>query len=233
MKGRSLSLGVAFAFVVSCGVYSCNRCRQRTCGDCVLQFRIEQNREMILFSRYGNPPQFAIWLEECETGAERTVFVTYCSGTGKWKGKFECPSSLARWYGVFQRENGCKSLPGPKGAAPDAVTGATPESAAFEHSVRVESGRQWVCWVEVNMSADFNETFVESNERTGEVDTDQCGQPGLLYRGVITAEPGAAVELTPYGYSLFDGSIERDLSVITTAKNIFKSVQVCAMTDAG
>ena len=200
----------------------------RVAGRTLLEFRICQNTDMILFSDFGEPPQFAAWLEDPDTGRLRTVFVTRRSATGDWEGKAECAAALPRWFEIFKKETGRPGLPRPDAPAPDAVTMPTPKAEHFGWSVEVEPGRRWVCWIEVNLAADYNETFRQHDEETGLEDTDQMGQPSLLYRGEITAEVGERVSPTEHGVAGADGTAEvrRSVAALTTAKAIFKSIEV-------
>ena len=155
--------------------------------------------------------------------------MTRRSGTGVWEGKAECPAALPRWFRVYEKETGRKGLPTPKAPAPDAVSGATPKSEHFTWRAEVERGSRWVCWIEVNLAADFNEAFPRYNEATGEMDTHDSGQPPLLYRAELLAEPGRRIVPKLWGY-VVPGSrgkhVERDLSRITTAKDIFRSISI-------
>jgi hypothetical protein len=195
----------------------------------ILVFEIQQDIDQILFSDFGEPAQFAIWIEHPESGRLQTVCVTRRAATGEWKGKAECPAALPRWFEVFRKENQRSGLPTPNAPAPDAVTQATPKTEAFACAVEVPPASRWICWVEVNMSADFNEAFPRLNETTGEMDTDHSGQPSLLYRGEIVANLGQEITLvldsrTIPGTRTGEGT--RDLTGITTAKETFRSVSV-------
>lgn len=201
-----------------------------------IEFRIRQNMELILFSDYGEPPQFAVWLEDPAKRRFRTVFVTRRSGTGTWEGKVECPAALPRWFEIHRKETGRKGLPTPKAPAPDGVSGATPKSERFNCDVEVEAGGRWICWIEVNISADFNETFRLYNETTGMMDTDHCGQPSLLYRAEVTANAGTTVVPQLWGYAKpgsRTGEIERNLEPITTAKDIFQAIEIRVVRPKG
>ncbi len=194
-----------------------------------LAFHIRQNQDMILFSHFGHPAQWAIWLEHPDTGELKTVFVTRRSGTGQWKGKAECPAALPRWFEVYRRETGRQGLPTPNAPAPDAVTQATPQAEEIIWTVEVAPSSRWICWLEVNLSADFNEAYPQHDETTGAIDTDYAGQPSLLYRGEITAEVGARVEPQLYGCTVpgtTKGEVQRDLKGITTAREIFTSIEI-------
>lgn len=193
----------------------------------VLAFHICQNTDLILFSDFGEPPQFAIWLEDPESGTPRTLFVTRRSGTGDWDGKAECPASLPAWFVVYKRETGADSLPTPDAPAADGVTGATPKSEEFAWFAEVEPGSKWICWIEVNISGDYNEAFVELDPETGYMDTDKSGQPSLLYRAEIEAAPGAVVTPELHGHAeTGTGRVERELDSITTAKEIFRDIEI-------
>jgi hypothetical protein len=198
-------------------------------GNAAIEFRIEQDMDIILFSDFGEPAQFAIWLEDPATHAVKTVFVTRRSATGDWVGKAECPASLPRWFDVWRHETGQTGLPRADAPAPDGVSGPTPKMKDFTWAVEVAPGTEWICWIEVNIAADFNQTFMKFNEKTGVMDTDFSGQPSLLYRAEITATPGNTVEPALFGHTLPGsptGEVQRDTSAITTAKNIFSALSI-------
>lgn len=200
-----------------------------------LRIEIRQNMEMILYSIFGEPPQYAVWLEDVETGKARTVSVTRRSATGDWVGKLGVPVALPRWFEVYRKETGHKGLPRPATAMPDAVTRATPQTGAFEITATVERGSRWICWIEVNIAADFNETYPPLDETAGWTDSYFNGQPALLFRAEIDARPGLKPAPELYGKSILgaDGSaaVERDTSGITTASEIFSSIRL-EVTDA-
>lgn len=201
----------------------------RVWGRTLVEFRICQNLDLILFSDFGEPPQFAIWLEDPVNSRLRTVFVTRRSATGDWEGKAECPGALPRWFEIYRQETGRPGLPTPEAPASDAVTQATPKAEHIAWAVEVEPGSRWICWLEVNLAADYNEAFQEYDEETGTMDTDKSGQPSILYRGEIVAEAGARVRPEPYGQKRLDsaeGAMQRGLGDITSATEIFKSVEI-------
>ena len=214
------------ACLVACGA----GCAFHSGPDCArLELRFRQNMDLILFSDFGEPAQMAVWLEHPETGHVRTLAVTRRSARGDWKGKSECPAALPRWFEVYRRETGRKGLPTPQAPAPDAVTRATPTTERFVWTADVEPGSRWVCWVEVNISADFNAAFPKLDEATQRMDTHFCGQPSLLYRAEVVAEPGARVLPALWGRTVRDtatGETSRDLKGITSAKNILAAIEV-------
>jgi len=196
----------------------------------VIEFHIRQNIRLIRQSLYGEPPQFAIWIEDTESHRLRTVFVTYRSGSGDWVGILECPAALPRWFEVFKEETTSTELPSFDNPAPDAVTGATPKTARFTTSVEVESGTRWVCWTEMNLSGDFNDTYRHHDMEKKTVDVYMSGQPALVYRGEITAVPGERAAPELYGQSVTDSPAGKTVQPvsdgITTARNIFRAIEI-------
>ncbi len=202
--------------------------RWQVSNQVVIEFHIHQNMDHILFSRYGEPAQCAIWLENPTTRQCRTVFVTYRSAAGDWEGKLECPLSLPRWFEVFQQETGHTNLPQPYAPAPAAVTRATPLAEQYDCAIEVVANSQWICWIEVNMAADFNESFPELDQANSFIDTDQTGQPSLLYRASIIAHSDLEVIPILYGFVPPENSrnVQHDLTPITNAHEIFHSIKI-------
>jgi len=68
-------------------------------GKTIIEIDIIQNQDLILDTVIGEPPQFAIWLENAKTGDLQTIFVTYRSGSGDWQGKARCRQAvqLPKW----------------------------------------------------------------------------------------------------------------------------------------
>ena len=52
-----------------------------------LVFEIDQDPEVYDQTMYGEPPQFAIWLESNDSGVIKTVHVTRRTGTGNFEGR--------------------------------------------------------------------------------------------------------------------------------------------------
>ena len=211
---------------------------KRSCGEVVspasgrtlIEFDIRQDIELSLLTAFAEPAQFAIWLEEPVSHRLQTVFVTYRSGSGDWLGTADRPSSLPRWFEVFQEETNSPGLPSLDNPAPIAVTGATPQEEHFTTSVEVKPGSRWLCWIEVNLSGDFNSDYQQYDEKAKTSDEDFCGQPALIYRGEITAIPGIQIVPELYGQSVLnspDGKTVQPVSNgVTTAKGIFKSIKI-------
>jgi hypothetical protein len=199
----------------------------RTRGRTLIEFDIHQNMDVIAESVFGEPPQFAIWIENPETHRTHTVFVTYRSATGEWIGKTEVPTALPLWFEVFKKERNRPDLPSPKDPAPDAITGATPKADHFRIRVEVKPGSKWICWIEVNLAGDFNAKYQEYGRMSSPADMHFSGQPPLVYRAEIEAKIGQEVSAKLDGQSVVGTSrIEPVSPDVTTAKDIFKSIDI-------
>ena len=200
-------------------------------GRLQLQFDIHQNNEVIYLSTFAEPPQFAIWLENPKTGSCETVFVTSRVSKGDWEGKRNVPVALPRWYELFKGQhesNGSK--------ADDqhimAVTGATPKDDFFSIRAEVPPGSEWTCWIEMNLSGDFNEAFPEFNEETLQEDEFSCGQPALLYKAELKAVEGLVMEPVLVSQSVWEDGVNRIEPVsegVTTARNVFDQIQISVL----
>ncbi len=124
-------------------------------------------------------------------------------------------------------ETGSKGEPTAHQPAADAVPCATPQ-AAFEHQITLPRGGRWQCFVEVNVSGDHNEHFLEKTA-DGRRDMHSNGQPSIVYRGRIRALPGKTTQLVILGRTdQFDATkdLSDDLSGITTAAQLLCDITV-------
>jgi len=200
----------------------------RNLGRVQIQFDIHQNKEAIYLSTFGEPPQFAIWLEDPKTGRCNTVFVTSRVSKGDWEGKKDVPVALPRWYDLF-KEKDQSDLSKTDKEETLAVTGATPKDDYFSVRVEVPPGSEWYCWIEMNLAGDFNETFPPFNERTLVEDEYGCGQPALLYKAEINALEGLVVEPILVNQSIWEegnNRIEPVSQGVTTARNVFDHISI-------
>lgn len=203
-----------------------------TRGKTDITFRIHINQQLVQESAFGESPTFAIWLEEPSTGRCRTIFVTRRAAVGDWEGKAEVPSALPCWFEVYKRENQTRELPGVEKQAPVTVTGATPEPGYFTTRARVHTGTTWLCWIEVNLSGDYNEQYQEYNEEAKTIDAYGNGQPALIYSALIDAVEGSSVTPLIAGMCMhnFPGdSLIRPLKGITTAASVFDEISITLM----
>ncbi len=195
---------------------------------------VHQNFEIIDDTVFGEPPQFAVWLEDAKTHEVKTIFVTYRSATGDWLGKAECEVALPYWFDIYKKEMNTDSLPRPSSPAPAAITGATPKKEHFQIRSPIKKTKKWILWLEMNLAGDFNKHYTYYDNVNDVIDDHYVGQPALIYRGEITSKPGEEIKLELFGLSVLgDGKekIETDTTTITTAKNIFKEINVKIVTD--
>jgi len=199
----------------------------RTFGRTLIQFDIHQNKELILLSTFAEPPQFAIWIENAKTHKLKTVFVTNRVGKGDWEGKANVPVALPRWFEIFRGEN--QSFNSVENDEYSAVTGATPKGDYFSVRIEVEPGSEWICWIEVNLAGDYNDSFPEFDEQTLKEDEFSCGQPALLFKATINAEEGMKSTPTLEAQSTWKNgvsSVEPVSNGVTTAKGVFDDIQI-------
>ncbi len=221
---RQLLFGILFFHLAAC---SSSDNQQELDGEIALLFSIQQEREIYEKSDYGEPPQFAIWLENKESGEIQTVFVTYRTATGDWEGKAECPVSLPAWIGAWRNETDRNDFPTVKNPAADAVTGATPQEKEFSVTVSIAENSNWFYYIEMNVSTDYNPAFPRFSD--GWFDFQGNGQPSIIYRGEITGTPGERstpklIGRTEQGY--FSPEINHDLKGIDSAKDVFSKINV-------
>jgi len=193
----------------------------------ILRFMIKQDSVIYEESDYGEPPQIAIWLENPAGGELRTIYVTYRTAAGDFLGKSECPVSLPVWTTVYRREFGRKGFPIPGSPAPEAITRATSEVELVTAEVEVPKGSRHIFYIEMNVAGDFNSRFPFEDENS-RLDYHGNGQPSLIYRGEITAEPGSKATARLLGRTKqheFSGIIE-DLEGMDSALKCFKSIEV-------
>jgi hypothetical protein len=194
----------------------------------VLRFDIKQNMELISLATFSEPPQFAIWLEDAESGRYQTIVATYRSATGDLIGKAECPGCLPLWFAVYVKETGKEGLPTMEEPAPAAVTYPTPLQEDFTIRRTVKYGGKFILWMEMNLAGDFNKNYTEAD--TDKTDWDYSGQPPLVYRCEIEAVPGKKYVPELFGQvdmsKPFDEMIVSVSDKVTTAKDVFKSIEI-------
>ena len=220
---RGLITFISFLFAAGCVDSGSSLSGMNT-----LQFAIRQERDIYRRSDYGEPPQFAIWLESKTTGEVKTVFVTYRTGTGDFEGKAECPVSLPAWVGAFRKETGRNDIPSIRKPSDMAITGATPKVPDFTTQVFVPAGSQFNYYVEVNVSSDYTPEFSYLFS-DGAIDYQGNGQPSIIYRGEITASAGEISTPRLIGRTeqlYFSTEINPSLEGIQNAKDVFSKIRV-------
>jgi hypothetical protein len=201
----------------------------RTWNKTELEFLIHINEELVRQSLYGESPTFAIWLEKPGSGSIHTVYVTRRVALGDWEGKKEVPEALPLWSEINRTD-----LPGNSEAAEATgdeliITGATPLPGYFRTRVRVDPGSRWICWIEMNLAGDFNESYPEYDPVNHKVDEYRSGQPDLLYRTEIRAQLDTMAVPGIVGMCLLNkegGVSVEPLRGISTADRVFDEIRV-------
>lgn len=195
-----------------------------------LVFSIGQQQSVYEQSIFGEPPQFAIWLEDYETEEIQTVTVTKRTATGIFKGRAAVPVALPAWIGAFRAETGRNDFPSPRNPLNnvDSIATPTPKDAEFEVSIEVPKGSHWYYYVEVNVSGDYTQDF-PAFLPDGSPDRYGNGQPSIIYKGEIRAKPGNHSIPQLIGRTeqmFFLTEIIPDLSGIDSARDLFSSIRV-------
>ena len=191
-----------------------------------------------------NYPTMAVWVEDVNGNYIQTLFVTQSVATGifghgeeeatRWKqepGPVRRPATLP--YYLHKRNIKAPDgtyLPTPESPIPDAYTGATPKSAfKLETQTDTPLKGKFVLLFEVNQSWDWNE-FWNNRLYPDNFDYKTSCQPAVVYAVSIDLDNKMdSYRLNPIGHSHFSGAngkLYTDLSTITTALNIFKSIEV-------
>ncbi len=225
---KSIVLSIV-VFVILLGLSSCDHTRDRSgAGEpVVLNFSFTVDEEICRQNKYKRTPQFAIWVENAQTGEIRTVCVTAKTATGKWGGKTTRPVSLPWWVSRWNVETGRHGDPTADQSAADAVTCATPQ-AKFERQIALPRGGRWRCFIEVNVSGDHNEHYPEKTA-DGRRDVHSNGQPSIVYCGEIRALGGKTARPVVLGRTdQFEATkdLSEDLSGITTAAQLLCDITI-------
>ena len=196
----------------------------------VLLFSLDLNRRIYEKSDWGEPPQVAIWLEDPTSQVIKTVFVTYRSASGDWIGKVSCSAALPYWFGRYNEEANTTGPPTYRKPAPLAITGATPE-LGITAQAKVSPKSKWNYFIEVNVAGDYNGDFPSMREN-GMPDPQGNGQPSLIYKGSVVAEPGFKSSPILIGrteqWNPTD-KITTDVNGITTAKEVLGKIEVTCL----
>jgi len=199
-----------------------------------LLFSLLLNRPLYTQTRYANPPQIAIWLEDANGDEIRTVYVTEKSARGNWDGKTVCPTCLP-YYMQRKRHEFTESpeLPTKAAPLPDAVTAATPADTLI-WNFHTEGSRFQYFFIEINVSGDYNECYKNQRQDPGGDDGGN-GQPSLVYRGVMPfRDQPIQLEITLMGVTNQygdGGDLNQTLEGISTAKDLIVEVSVQWISD--
>lgn len=201
--------------------------------DANLLLEVELNPAFYRLSNFGEPPQMAIWLESMDSSQVKTLWVSSRMAKGVWVGKVVCPTALPYWISRRDIESG-GGIPSFLKPLPDGITGATPKNELKVYT-SVPVGSAWRYFLELNVSGDYNETYLAS-QFNGSPDPDGNGQPSLIYSGILRAEPGYIDTARIQGRTeqmMASSEIIDDLSGFTTAHQVLKSFTATSIQTQG
>jgi hypothetical protein len=193
-----------------------------------LKFSFEINKESYQKTNFGEPPQIAIWIESPDSSIAKTVWITRRMAKQDWKGKIECPVALPFWEARMKKITENTDDQNSNNFVSDAVSGATPREGKIVADIHVSENSQWIFYIEVNVSADYNSTFSYWSKE-GLPDSEANGQPSIIYSGQIMADGKSdsipiLVGRTDQRHAVKHFS--RDLSGISSAKTLIDNLQV-------
>lgn len=189
-------------------------------------------------------PLFALWVEDLSGKYLQTLYVSRVIGSSRFEfGKEENgrwvpdvvrrPEALPYWghqRGVKARDG--YFLPDPESPVPDVVSAATP-SESFKLRTRTDEPLTEIrVLLEVNQSFDWNDYYSKERFPDDKIysGSGQNGQPSLVYAATIDlAKDTRHYALNPVGHGHpggQDGSLDKDLSGITTAFDIIDSAVI-------
>ena len=189
-------------------------------------------------------PLFAVWIENIEGEYIQTLYIsrvisssTFDYGNkvnGKWEpALIRRPESLPYW----SHKRGIQATDGlyiPMGNSEDidAYSGATPTGSFIINSRGNFSLRNYRIMLEVNQSYDWNEYYTKDKFPNDKIysGSGQVGQPSLIYAAEVIVSDFEStkyyvMDLIGHGHhSGADGTLYKDLSHITTAKQIAERI---------
>lgn len=189
-----------------------------------------------------NHPLMAIWIEDNDGHYIETLYIAESIGKGifrhgvKSQGEWEAgpvrrPAALPYWghqRGIMAEDG--YYIPTPESPMPDAITGPTP-SGNFTLLSKSSEATPLVfkLLLEINQSWDWNEYWTNTMFPE-DVNYKTSSQPAIVYEAVIDINSAQReYVMVPVGHSHFsgqDGSLNPDLSTLTTAQQIAKSIRV-------
>jgi hypothetical protein len=239
MKNRFFFLSLlAFAFILS----GCGGTKEST--DINMSITIKSDgsdskyRISFINGKAYNYPTFVLWSEDMEGNYLKTHYVTksYASGIfgyelidSIWKpipGPSYQPAALPYWTHKKGMINEQTLIPTPENPFVDACTGATPEQN-FEILLPEEHKVPYRLLFEVNQTWDWNGYWNNSKYPDSKAYKNSA-QPSIVY-AVTISDDMDEYNLNPIGHGDpkgESGTLFTDLSTLTTAKEIFRSIKI-------
>ncbi len=166
-------------------------------------------------------PQMVLWLESEDQSFKKTLYMTNKFGKQEWGGAFYYKNKTFReytfplWCKRFKNE-----LPTKNNPLNDTITKATPKNS-FKTEILLPKEiekKRCILYFEVNNSFDENKFYPMNNLYNG--------QPSLVYVGTLEPAFKGNLELKLTYKTTLAGDIIKDLSDITTAKEIISKVEI-------
>jgi hypothetical protein len=187
-----------------------------------------------------NHPTFVIWEETMDGTYQKTLFITesyargifdyQMIGDSVWMNKSGSsyqPAALPYWTYKKGPLPNQELVPTTDFPYVDAYTGETPKGD-FTYKTGIESvNSERKIMVEVNQAWDWNRYWT-NNKFPDSPAYKHSAQPSVIYSGTITGTD-TVVNLSPVGHgdpTGKSGELFKDLSTLTTAKEIFKSIKI-------
>lgn len=181
-------------------------------------------------------PQIAVWIQDTYGHYVDTLYVTEKAGTQGWMGskKIRRPESLPCWShrrGVVYPDG--LYMPTRENPLTDAVTAASPEGNFRLATKAPQALTKFVVLAEINNPGDYNDAYPK-NASPGSPNSSGLppvsGQPSIIWAATIDLSSGPVTyEMKPVGHGSpdgKDGTIDPDLSGLTTAKDIIRGITV-------
>ncbi len=188
-----------------------------------------------------NYPLMVFWLEDRNGNFLKTIYVAKSIGKGVflygdtvagfWQpGAIQRPAALPYWGHKrgLQNEFG-NYIPSESQPLVDAITGPTPRRSFVINAYTGDNvPKKFKLLMEINQAWDVNRYWI-NNKYPGNEEYRASGQPALVYSVDLDRDVAGTFTFTPVGHSHYDGSdgsLTNDLSTITSALDIVKSVRV-------
>lgn len=215
-----------------------------------LSKEVQLNIDLLRSEHYWHP-QMAVWVEDTLGNYVETIFVSKATAQGLFfggrsKNNFKEFDGKKEAVGDYRRVNALPVwshkrgvtypdgmyVPTKEDPLPDAITGATIIDN-FKLLSSIDSMASFILKVEINVAFDDNEYYSEYDFPEDEVyhnGTGQLGQPSIIFESLIDlrADKGYyLMDLIGHGHhSGQSGEIYKDLSKLTTAKEIVERIVV-------
>lgn len=174
-------------------------------------------------------PQMAFWIEDTSGNFLSTMYVTKFSASTFGKTDVKRPAALPVWRhkGMWQKTQKSETS-----KEIDAVSGATPKTS-FEKIWNIPDTLkpgQYNIFAEINCSFDYNDVYKKDLPKSDPNYNDANGQPSVIYKGsIVTGNTPSNTSLAIVGHGSVSGEkgeIISDMTAVTTAKEIVKSIKV-------